>query len=184
MDEAKRKDIEARLLAAGHPAMGLTEKRWRQLDALYDAAQALLENRRKALEIMKKNEITVVNAERMLKELGGATMTDQTMRNGGGMLEAFLLSFKKDDVAFHDADKEVAELKQRLDHSRKELALMHQRDAECCDAVLKNEALLKRNEQLETDKKDLEWQLSQVRGGKSTSGRVVKMNAKKAKESS
>jgi len=167
MDEKLKKEIEARVLGTGHSKMELTEKRWSQLEALSRVAQLMIERRREAMKILKENEITAVNAERILKELKAngediTTMTDQTMRNNGGLLEAFLLSFRKNDVNYVDVREELERLKKDYTRCRKELDMLHLRDAECLDAKQEAERLRTRNIKLEKDKSDMEQKMSKM----------------------
>ncbi len=167
MDEKEKKEIVDRVLSSGHSPLEITEKKWKQLKSLRRAAVQMLQNRKDALKIFKANEITVANVERMLKLLNTTdddvlTITDQTMRNNGGLLEAFLLTFRKDDVKNEDLQEELCRAKKELARCRQEIDLLHRRDAEFVDALEEAERLRIRNTKLEKDQLDMQKKMSQM----------------------
>ena len=161
MDESTRAKIKVQLHKLGYSELGLTEKKWQQLEAIFKATTLMNERSREARSILKVNRLTVANAERILKEMGGVTITDQTMRNGGGMLEKFLLSFEEETSSI-DVRKENERYKKRIAELEERLKKMYQRDAECQDALEEAARLREDNDILRQDKKDLEIRLTQM----------------------
>ena len=158
-DETKDR-LKKRLASIGHNGMGLSEKRWSQLESIDRAATLMLERRKEGRAIMKANAITITNIERVvlsLKEKGdvAVSVTDQTMRNGDGLLERYALSFLKDDKSEMEPKEEIRKLKEEIDVLNERLAMMHVRDAEYAEAITKYQDLQKDNEDLRRDKAEL-----------------------------
>lgn len=166
MDATLKNELMARLVKSGHDGLDISPKRWRQLEAIDAATKVMIRERGEARSSMKRNELTVANLERKLKELGGVTITDQTMRNNGGMLERFFRTYDDDDVTIADLKRENKTLRERVKLLENRLSLMHERDADCEDALLQVEKLAQENDVLREDKTDLETQLFKLQNGK------------------
>ena len=153
MDNSVKNDILARLQMIGDNGLGHSEKKWSQLAALREGALVLNKRNKDARAALRASKLTVANMERVLQELGGVTVTDQTMRNNGALLERFMLTFEEDkDIEVH---KENKKLKEKIDTLNDQIEKMETRDADCQDALLELERLKAHNKQLEQDKNDL-----------------------------
>lgn len=159
MNEKLKEEILVRLRKVGNNGLSLTDEKWEQLEAIDFAAKVLIDRRRKGVETIKRSELTVPNMERTLKELGGKTVTDQTMRNHDGLLEKFLYTYKEDDVSYYDAKDEIKRLKSQIKVLEHKNDLMEVRDAECEDAILEAEQLRQKNKDLERDKQEMAAEL-------------------------
>lgn len=158
--EELQQEILARLRQIGHNGLGLSPKKWAQLAALREAALLMNERCRDARLIQKANALTPTNAERVLKELGGVTFTDQTMYNNDGLLKQFLLTFEQAEMSGADARKEVKKLKEQVALWQQKVEKMESRDADWLDAQKRMADLEKQNEELKQDKRDLIEQLN------------------------
>ena len=150
MDEMRKQLLSGRLSEIGHNGLGLSESRWAQLLAVDMAAQAMLAERRKAVECLKDNKLTVANLERKFKEMaseleeaGASGFTDQTARNGDGLLERFFFSYLKDDVVIPASGKDVVELRNVIKVLRDRIAKMALRDGEIEEWKIKYDNLMK-----------------------------------------
>ena len=160
MTEETRERLTKRLATVGHNGMGLTDNRWSQLESIDRAATLMLGRRKEARAVLKANAISVTNIERVLrslKEEGEAvvTVTDQTMRNGDGLLERFALSFLKDDKSETEPKEEIRRLREELAALNEQIGMMSVRDAECAEAMTKYNDLLEEIEELKRDKAEL-----------------------------
>ena len=150
MDENKKQLLINRLSEIGHNGLGLSDTRWAQLLAVDIAAQAMLEERRKSVALLKDNKLTVANLERKFKEMaldldvaGAIAFTDQTARNGDGLLERFFLSYLKEDVEIPAGGKDVAQFRSEIKVLRDRIAKMALRDGETEEWKIKYDNLMK-----------------------------------------
>lgn len=155
MDEKTRKDIEARLARLGRTSFGISKKKMLQLEAIRAAAIAMNEACKEAEHILKTNAITVANMERKLLERGGVTVTDQTMHNGGGFLEAFMMTFEE-PASITAIRRELKDLRKSTAEQKARLEAMHKRDAVCEKALIELEEHKKRISELERDRDDMQ----------------------------
>ena len=162
ISEDLKQEILARLRQIGHNGLGLSTKKWGQLVALRDAALLMNDRCNNARAILKANALTPTNAERVLKEIGGITVTDQTIHNNDGFLDKYFQTFEKSEMSRADAQKEVKRLKEKVERLEEKLVKMHRRDADWEDFKIKKEILENDIEELKQDKRDLEARLDRV----------------------
>lgn len=160
MDEKRKEELRLRLIRSGHNGMDLTPTKYAKLDALDKAVTLMIERRARAQKEFRDNELTGVNIERVLKELGGETITDQTL-NKTMFYHNFILTYEDSEV-FRDLKEQIKRLRQEFDEAKADLALLHARDAECQEALIEADNLRKRNAELEEDKIDMEIKLSRL----------------------
>lgn len=172
MDENRKSEIMSRLVLAGYPEKVLTPKQAAKLDALDKAVTLMNDRREKAIKLLRENEVTGANIERVLAELGGETITDQTL-NKTALYHDFIGTYK-DAETFRDIKEQVKRLREDLDEAKRELTLLHSHDADYQEMVIETDALRKRNVELEADKRDMEIKLARL-GNKMESARKVKM---------
>lgn len=160
MSDAVKQDILVRLLQIGHNGLGLSPKKWSQLMALREAALVMNDRCKEARSVLKANALTPTNAERVLKELGGVTVTDQTMHNNDGLLDKFFRTFEQAEMSGADARKEVKKLKEEVATLNQKVKQMESRDAECEDCKKEKADLEREVKELRQDKRDLEARLA------------------------
>ena len=137
MDEAREQQLKKLLHAMGHNGLGLSDNRWKQLDAIERVVRVMLERRREAYGVLKENELTIMNLERMfvkmadeLKSVGAEGFTDSTARYGDSLLMDFFLSFRSEDIVIPVDKSSERELRQENKMLRERIAKMSKRDGE------------------------------------------------------
>lgn len=181
MDAKTIENIRRRLIEAGiNPsAVEGKEAKMRKLAAIDEAARAMIESRKAAMQALRANDLTVANLERKMKELGGETLSDQAMRNGDHMYEKFLLTYRGDDIKGWDIKKKNEALKAQVDWLKEKNALLHMHDAQYEDAMAEIEKMRRLVEALQRDKADAEKRLHEfeIRNGH-RNAHVIRLDVK------
>ena len=190
MDEKKKEQLKVRIIDSGHSPIEADDKKLRYLEAIDMAAQRMLQRRREAQETLRKNEVTVMSVEREMKgQVDGdgramPSLTDPTMRRSALMMD-FIATYAKEDATLRDERQVLKELQEEVARCKKELHLLHQRDADACHDKYENQRLTKHVANLTKTKADLENQLrkmeAQNKGGRMR-GRIIELNIRKEEE--
>ena len=175
------KDIEARLASAGHVGLEVTPRVLAQLQKIDKAAALMAERRQEAIKMLKNNEVTVMNLERVIGE-SGDKLTDQTMRNSA-LLTDYIATYDTRS-AEKEAGTRLDRLKQEVERYREEIRMLGERDAQVLADRMEIDELRRRNERLEEDKRDLQKLLREAENGAHKHASVVKMKFKKTGDAS
>ncbi len=159
MDKSKKDKIEAKLAEKGHSTIGLTETRWAQLEALFDAAEEIQKKREEAIKTLKTCKITPHYIESLLKERYDYTITDQTIHNNR-LLKDLLSTYKDYYVEKSDL------LKRDNEEYKRRFELMYKRDAECEILRKENYNLEQKIKNLRADLKNAQDRILQLQSAK------------------